>query len=737
MPVVFEKCAEDGTSFFLLNTPNSSYIISVLENGIVSHSGWSRRIEKWSGNSAIWKTDRGVNLPPYLDPRNLSLDTVPQEYSTAGKSDFRPGAIELALNDGTHTLDLRYFSHYIIEEKPQLEGLPATYSVNSGEVETLALKLKDTKYDIFVTLFYAAWAERDVICRWVKIENKTDGKIKIEKVMSACIDFAGSDYKMLQMSGSWGRERKVYMRDLVPGTQSIESRRGSSSHHQNPFVALLSEDASEDSGEVFGFNFVYSGNFEARIDVDYMESARFSMGINPYNFSWNLEAGASFTAPEVVMVYSKDGLGAMSRTFHDLYRERLCRGEWKDKPRPIVINNWEATYFDFDEKKLCALADAAKDAGVEMFVLDDGWFGNRFDDRRALGDWVVNTQKLKGGLSFIVSEMKKRGLGFGLWVEPEMVSPESELYKAHPDWCIHIPGREMYLARTQLMLDLSRKEVTDYLFDTLSGVFASADISYIKWDFNRYMTDAYSEGLETEQQQEVAHRYVLGLYSLLERLTAKFPHILFESCASGGGRFDPGILYYMPQIWTSDNTDALSRISIQAGTTLVYPPSAMSCHVSAVPNHQTGRITPLAQRAFTAMAGTYGYELDMTKLSKEEIAQIAEYSNLYKKIRSIVQSGDLYRLVSPWEKSDKVEKYAAWMNVSKDKSFAVVTVSWVYAEALAPKIVLKLKGLDGNADYKDLKSGKIYSAKELMYYGLLLANLWPGNASEQILLERV
>ncbi|MBR4823445.1 MAG: alpha-galactosidase, partial [Spirochaetaceae bacterium] len=306
-----------------------------------------------------------------------------------------------------------------------------------------------------------------------------------------------------------------------------------------------------------------------------------------------------------------------------------------------------------------------------------------------------------------------------------------------PDWCLHIPDREMYLARTQLMLDLSRKEVTDYLFETLSGVFASAEISYIKWDFNRYMTDAYSEGLETEQQQEVAHRYVLGLYSLLERLTAKFPHILFESCASGGGRFDPGILYYMPQIWTSDNTDALSRISIQAGTTLVYPPSAMSCHVSAVPNHQTARITPLAQRAFTAMAGTYGYELDMTKLSKEEISQIAEYSGLYKKIRSVVQFGDLYRLVSPWEKTDKVEKYAAWMNVSKDKSCAVVTVSWVYAEALAPKIVLKLKGLDGNADYKDTKTGKVYSAKELMYYGFLIANLWPGNASEQIILERV
>ena len=737
MGIIFEKCGNGEESYFLLNTPSSSYIISVLKGGIVSHSGWGRRIEKWSGNSSIWKIDRGVNLPPDLDPRNLSLDTLPQEYGTAGKSDFRPCAIEAALKDGTNTLDLRYFSHQIIEGKPPLKGMPATYTLNDDEVQTLALKLKDTMYDIYVTLFYAVWAERDVICRWVQVENKTADKIKLEKVMSACIDFASSDFRMLQMSGAWGRERKVYIRDLVPGTQGIESRRGSSSHHQNPFVALLSKDASEDSGEVFGFNFVYSGNFEARIDVDYTESARFSMGINPYNFSWNLEAGEAFVAPEVVMVYSKDGLGQMSRTFHDLYRERLCRGEWKNKPRPIVINNWEATYFDFNEKKLCELADAAKAAGIEMFVLDDGWFGNRFDDRRALGDWFVNTQKLKGGLSYIASEMKKRGLGFGLWVEPEMVSPESELYKAHPDWCIHIPGREMYLARTQLMLDLSRKEVTDYLFETLSAVFASAEISYIKWDFNRYMTDVHSDALDSEHQQEVAHRYVLGLYSLLERLTTKFPHILFESCASGGGRFDPGILYYMPQIWTSDNTDALSRISIQAGTTLVYPPSAMSCHVSAVPNHQTARITPLAQRAFTAMAGTYGYELDMTKLSKDEIAQIAEYSELYKKIRTVVQYGTFYHLVSPWEKSDKVEKYAAWMNVAEDKSFAVVTVSWVYAEALAPKIVLRLKGLDENAAYKDTKTGKIYSAKELMYYGLLFANMWAGSASEQILLERV
>lgn len=736
MPIIFEKCANDGTSFFLLNTLNSSYIISLLKDGIVSHSGWGKKIEKWSGNSAIWKIDRGVNLAAGLDPRNLSLDTLPQEYGCAGKSDFRPPAIEIALKDGTNALELRYFSHSIMEGKPQLQGLPATYSIND-EVQTLALTLKDLAHEIYVTLYYAVWAERDVICRWVKVENKTQDKIKLEKIMSVCIDFASSDFRMLQMSGSWARERKVYIRDIVPGTQSIESRRGSSSHHQNPFLALLSDGATEDSGEVFAFNFVYSGNFQARIDVDFTETTRFAMGINPDNFSWNLEAGDSFNTPEVVMVYSQVGLGQMSRTFHDLYRERLCRGEWKDKPRPIVINNWEATYFDFNEKKLCELADAAKNAGVEMFVLDDGWFGNRFDDRRALGDWVVNTKKLKGGLPYIVSEMKKRGLGFGLWVEPEMISPESDLYKAHPDWCIHIPGREVYLARTQLMLDLSRQDVVDYLFETLSGIFASAEISYIKWDFNRYMTDIHSEKLDAEHQQEVSHRYVLGLYSLLERLTAAFPHILFESCASGGGRFDPGILYYMPQIWTSDNTDALSRITIQSGTTLPYPASAMSCHVSAVPNHQTGRITPLAQRAFTAMAGTYGYELDMTKLSKEEIAQIADYSALYKKIRSVVQFGDLYRLVSPWEKSDKVEKYAAWMNVAKDKSYAVVTLSWIYAEAYAPKIVLKLKGLDENADYKDVKSGNIYSAKELMYYGLLIANMWAGNASEQILLEKV
>jgi len=737
MPIIFEKCANDGTSFFLLNTLNSSYIISLLKDGIVSHSGWGKKIEKWSGNSAIWKIDRGVNLAAGLDPRNLSLDTLPQEYGCAGKSDFRPPAIEIALKDGTNALELRYFSHNIIEGKPQLQGLPATYPIDDDEVQTLALTLKDLVHEIYVTLYYAVWAERDVICRWVKVENKTRDKVKIEKIMSACIDFATADFRMFQMSGSWARERKVYIRDIVPGTQSIESRRGSSSHHQNPFLALLSDEATEDSGEVFAFNFVYSGNFQARIDVDFNETTRFAMGINPDNFSWNLEAGDSFTTPEVVMVYSQAGFGQMSRTFHDLYRERLCRGEWKDKPRPIVINNWEATYFDFNEKKLCELADAAKNAGVEMFVLDDGWFGNRFDDRRALGDWVVNTQKLKGGLPYIVSEMKKRGLGFGLWVEPEMISPESDLYKAHPDWCIHIPGREVYLARTQLMLDLSRQDVVDYLFETLSGIFASAEISYIKWDFNRYMTDIHSEKLDAEHQQEVSHRYVLGLYSLLERLTSEFPHILFESCASGGGRFDPGILYYMPQIWTSDNTDALSRITIQAGTTAAYPASAMSCHVSCVPNHQTGRITPLAQRAFTAMAGTYGYELDMTKLSKEEIAQIAGYSALYKKIRSVVQFGDLYRLLSPWEKSDKVEKYAAWMIVAKDKSSAVVTLSWIYAEAYAPKIVLKLKGLDENADYKDVKSGNIYSAKELMYYGLLIANTWAGNASEQILLEKV
>ncbi len=722
---------------FLLNTPNSSYIISVLNGGIVVHSGWGRRVEKWSENCAAWKVDRGINLAEGLDPHNLSLDTVPQEYGTAGLSDFRPSAVEIDLNDGTSALDLRYVSHNIMEGKPALKGLPATYALDDSEVQTLAIKLKDVLFDVYVTLFYAVWNERDVICRWVEIENKTDKKIKLEKVMSACVDFATSSFNMLQMSGAWARERKVYLKELVPGTQSIESRRGASSHQQNPFVALLSKGATEDTGEVFGFNFVYSGNFLARVDVDFVESTRLAMGINPYNFCWNLEKDCSFVAPEVVMVYSKDGLGEMSRTFHDLYRERLCRGEWKDKPRPIVINNWEATYFDFDEKKLCKLADAAKEAGVEMFVLDDGWFGNRFDDRRALGDWVVNTDKLKGGLAYITAEMKKRGLGFGLWVEPEMVSPESNLFKAHPDWCLHIPGREPYLARTQLMLDLSRRDVVDYLFDVLSKVFESAEISYVKWDYNRSMTDVYSEKLDSEFQHEVAHRYMLGLYDLMERLVKKFPHILFEACSSGGGRFDPAILYYMPQIWTSDNTDALSRISIQAGTSVVYPASAMSCHVSAVPSHQTARQTPLAQRAFTAMAGTYGYELDMTKLSKEEIAQIAEYSECYKKLRKTVQFGDLYRLVSPWEDSGRIEKYAAWMNVAKDKTFAVVTVSWIYAEAFAPKIVLKLKGLDENADYKDVKTGKIYSAKELMYYGFVFANMWAGNASEQVQLEKV
>lgn len=723
---------------FILNTKSSSYVMSLVANNYLVHEGWFSRIDSWSGNCGPSKTDRALLYAstPDLDKRNLSLDMAPIEFSTSGLSDMRYSAIEIDLPDGTTTLDLRYKTHRIYKGKKSIPSLPATYVLNDDEADTIEIDLVDTKYDITVTLFYTVWEKRDVICRHTKVHNGENTEICIKKLMSTSVDFASAEYSMLQLSGAWARERNAYFRHLVPGTQAIESLRGTSSHQQNPFVALVNDGATEDFGEVFGFNFVYSGNFIARADVDFCNNTRFLMGINPYNFGWNLSTGEDFYSPEVVMVYSNKGLGDMSRTFHDLYRERLCRGKYQFKERPIVINNWEATYFDFDSEKLLALANKAKECGIELFVLDDGWFINRKDDKRALGDWIVDEKKLTGGLKKISEDINKVGLKFGLWVEPEMVSPESNLFKEHSDWALQIEGREPGLARTQLVLDLSRQDVQNWIFNTLKGVFSSGLISYVKWDFNRCLADVSSAKLPAKQQKEVLHRYVLGLYSILERITAEFPDILFESCASGGARFDPGMMYYMPQTWTSDNTDAFSRALIQAGTGLVYPSSVMSCHVSAVPNHQTGRITSLKQRACTAMAGTFGYELDLTKLCQQELSEIKEQTDFYKSIRHLVQYGDVYRLISPWNRNVETEKICSWQVVSKDKNKALVTVVWLYAEAFAPKRILRLKGLDEKAFYKDLFTGEIYSAQELMNAGLVITGDSKYQGALQFLFEK-
>jgi len=759
---------------FLLNTPSSTYIIRIFNNKYVLHGGWTKKIDSWSDFCVSPMIDRSFAPVPAQehDKFDFSLDAQQQEFPGCGRSDFRTGAVEVLSADGTIATELLYDSHKIYKGKPKLNGLPSTYVTCDDEADTLELKLKDAVTGLSITLVYTVWNNRDVICRHAVACNESanangiykNQTITLRKLMSASVDFMTSRYKMLQLSGGHARERHGIWHKLLPGTHSIESCRGTSSHQQNPFIALADYNATETQGDVFGFNLVYSGNFKGNVEVDQFNMSRVQIGINPYNFEWPLAPNESFETPEVVMVYSQNGLGELSRTYHDLYRDNMCRGKWQKKERPIVINNWEATYFDFNAEKIFKLADTSAAQGIELLVLDDGWFGKRNDDRSSLGDWYVNMNKLPGGLEEIADGVHKRGMQFGLWFEPEMISPDSDLYRAHPDWCLHIAARDKTLSRHQLVLDLSRSEVVEYLTKTLSDILSKVKIDYVKWDFNRSQTEVASAAFESNPslQMTTSHKYYLGLYKLLENVTQAFPEVLFESCSGGGGRFDPAFLYYMPQCWTSDNTDGLSRLAIQNGTSVAYPSSAMSCHVSAVPNHQTGRITQLSERGHTAMAGSFGYELDLNKLTKEELEEIKQQVELYKKIRNTVQFGDLYRLQSTWDETSPAEycQYTAWDLVSKDKKQAVLTVVWNFPEANPETQLIKLQGLDSKAKYKlhctqsltmkaQLKSfnlpeasyspfaDAVASGAELMNIGLYIPYRAQYGGSVQIILEQI
>ena len=583
---------------FHLRTKNTSYVLKVIETGHLSHLYWGRKLR--ADNLEYFFRRRGFGSFA-ADTDNIigfQLELIPQECPTFGATDLRSPSLEFQYEDGTSATDLRYNSHRIYEGKQSLSGLPAVYVESEEEATSLEITLVDSLKNLEVILTYNVFEDFDAITRSLKIVNNSDEKINIERVLSANVDFTTDEFDFIQLSGSWGRERHILRNPLRSGSQAIESRRGASSHAQNPFMALCSKEANEEYGEVYGFSLVYSGNFLANVEVDMYRNARAQIGINPFDFKWLLESKEEFQAPEVVLVYSSKGLNGMSQIYHNLYRKRLCRGNYRDKVRPVLINNWEATYFDFNEVKIKEIAKEASKLGMELFVLDDGWFGNRNDDKSSLGDWFVNEGKLKGGLSKLAKDINNMGLEFGLWFEPEMISPISKLYEKHPNWCIHIPGRTRSHARSQLILDLSRKEVCDYIIESISKILESANISYVKWDMNRNMTEVGSLGLTSERQRETAHRYILGLYRVMEEITSRFPNVLFESCSGGGGRFDPGILYYMPQTWTSDDTDAIERLKIQFGTSMVYPPISMGCHVSAVPNHQANRITPLETELF-------------------------------------------------------------------------------------------------------------------------------------------
>ena len=714
MAIVYDASSKT----FNLSTSKTSYVLKVLDSNHVAHVYWGKKIKAKNLDYVLRSKNWGSFLTNTDNIDDFMLEMTPQEYPGYGSTDLRTPAVELQFSDGTSATDFRYESHNIYAGKNKLNNLPATYVEDENEAMTLELTLVDSLKNVKLILSYSVFEEFDAITRSVKIINESNEDVNINRVLSANVDFRDSDYELLQLSGAWARERHIIRKEIRSGSQSIESRRGSSSHAQNPFMALVRKDTTEQHGEVYGFSLIYSGNFLANVEVDMYENARAQIGINPFDFTWLLKSKEEFTAPEAVLVYSNEGLTGMSHIYNCLYGKRLCRGKYRDEVRPILINNWEATYFDFNETKIKEIAREATNLGMELFVLDDGWFGKRDDDNSSLGDWFVNEEKLKGGLNKLATEINEMGLQFGLWFEPEMVSPISELYKEHPDWCIHIPGRNRSEARRQLILDYSREDVCNYIIEKISEVLSSAPISYVKWDMNRNMSEIGSAKLPANRQREVAHRYILGLYKVLEEITTRFPDVLFESCSGGGGRFDPGMLYYMPQTWTSDNTDAIERLKIQFGTSMVYPNASIGCHVSAVPNHQVDRITPIETRGVVAMSGNFGYELDITKLPESEKEIIKEQVKLYKEIRETIQFGKCYRLSSPFENND-----IAWMFISKDCEEIIVSFVRTLAKPNSKFIYLKLVGLDESSKYEILGENIIVGGDELMNIGLNVPEL--------------
>ncbi|MYL36487.1 alpha-galactosidase [Halobacillus litoralis] len=715
---------EDSRQFHLQGK-NISYILHILKNGQIGHLYYGKKIRDREDFRHLSKKEfRVTSSYVYEDDPSFSLDMIPQDYPGYGTSDYREPAFHIRQPDGSRISNFVYQSHSVHPGKPSLEGLPATYVEDEREAETLTITLVDDYTDMKLDLLYTVYHDKDVVVRSARFTNEGTQAHQLDRALSASMDFPDSDFEWIQLSGGWSRERHIHTHPLHAGIQKIQSTRGTSSAQHNPFIAVQRPGTTEHTGDVYGFSLVYSGNFLGQIEVDQYERARVSMGISPFDFSWKLEPGGSFQTPELVSAFSSDGRNGLSHTYHELYQKRLARGRWRDKERPVLINNWEATYFDFDEAKLQSIAEQSSRLGVELFVLDDGWFGRRNDDTTSLGDWFVDESKLPNGLKPLVDKVNDTGMAFGLWFEPEMVSRQSELYEAHPDWIIQAAGRHPSTGRHQLVLDFSNPEVVDYIYERMKAILSSSNIEYVKWDMNRYMTEIGSARLASDQQMEVPHRYILGVYDLYERLTTAFPHILFESCASGGARFDPGMLYYAPQGWTSDDTDAVERLAIQYGTSMVYPLSSMGAHISAVPNHQVKRVTSLKTRGDVAFFGAFGYELDVTKMNEEEKERMSEQIAFYKKHRALFQFGTFYRLQSPFEKGGNE---TSWMVVSEDGRQAVAASYQVLARPNPGFPRLKLTGLDPETEYRIEGLERTYYGDELMHAGLQLESGYDGS----------
>ena len=687
---------------FHLQGRNISYIMAVDSFGNLIHIHYGRKLHDKDYDKTNTKY---VNWAAY-DENNITLENTQQEYPSYGHTDLRNPAYTVKNVDGNSISQLKY-KDYTIKENyiPEIEGMPSLF-IGNKSAQTLEITLEDKISGVEVVLSYSVFDDYDVILRNTRIHNISDSTIEIDSAYSANLDIAKGNYDLIYFSGGWGREREFCRSEIQQGAKiDISNARGGSGHTLNPFIMVSEHNADEDKGNVYGFSLIYSGNHSSMIECDQYGNIRVQQGINPFMFKWTFEKGESFVTPQCVMCYSENGIGGLSRELNDVYRTNLCRSKWADKDRPILINNWEATYFDFDEDKLLSIAKRAKEAGVELFVLDDGWFGTRNDDFSGLGDWTVNYDKLPSGIDGLAKKINDIGLKFGLWFEPEMVNPDSDLYRAHPDWAISVPNRISSLSRNQLILDLSRDDVCDYIITAVSDVLKSANIEYVKWDMNRPMTDMPYEGYN--------HKYTLGFYKIMDAITGAFPNILFEGCSGGGGRFDAGVLAYIPQIWTSDNSDAAARLKIQYATSMGYPVSAISAHVTAVPNHQNGRITSLKMRADTAYAGVFGYELDITKMSDTELAEIKKQVETDKKLRTLMRTGDFYRILSPYETN-----YCSWEMVSKDKKEVFFYSANIFSVANSHDIRIKLKGLDAEAKYMDTVTGEVYGGDELMYYGV-------------------
>ena len=707
-------CEKDRT--FTLQTKNTTYQMQVDRYGFLLHVYYGKKTETCM-DYLLTYYDRGFSGNPYDagEDRTYSMDTLPQEFPCYGNGDFRSTAFAVENADGSMSCDLRYKSHKIFDGKYNLEGLPAVYA-SEEEAQTLEILMEDPVTGVKVVLLYGVLSAQDIITRSVCVKNESSGKIFLNKIESASLDFLYGDYELLTFYGRHAMERNVQRVPVVHGTQKIGSVRGTSSHQYNPMMILAEKETTEDKGNCYAMSFVYSGCFQGEVLKDQLNQTRMMLGLQEEAFRYPLETGEMFQAPEVILSYSSEGMNRLSQNLHHCIRQHICRGKYKEEIRPILINSWEAAYFDFTGDTIYELAKAAKEVNIDMLVMDDGWFGKRDDDNSGLGDWFVNEKKLGGTLGNLIKRINDLGVKFGIWIEPEMVSEDSDLYRKHPDWALTVPGRNPVRSRNQLVLDFSRKEVVDEIYDQICKVLNQGNIEYVKWDMNRSLMDVYSA--TTKDQGRVLHDYVLGLYDFLERLVQRYPNLLIEGCSGGGGRFDAGMMYYTPQIWCSDNTDAIDRLRIQYGTSFGYPVSVVGSHVSAVPNHQTGRKTPLHTRGVVAMSGTFGYELNLMKLSEEEKQEIREQIAEYKSYAPIIQNGLYYRLSDPtteeicaWEfvHTDEKEQSKVLLNVVMQVIHGNMTVNYV-----------KLQGLEETAVYREEKSGKRYTGAALMYGGMPL-----------------